>query len=473
MDVAPIVDTVSVNGKTLTIEFDQNLDSAHLPPANCEELEEVIENFDCDDVPDLAWFTITGTTAVIDSVTVAGRAVTLILSKRVAKGESISVSYQPQSLQSGRWNLRDTSTPGNQAESFGPESADNETPAAALNAAFDRTNADLITVSFDADLKASPVNTASLSVTVDGVAAVVSGATIAGATLSVALEQPVAECATISLKYTPGTSPLQDTDGHNIEAFAFDIDNFIDADWSLKCVRFDSGGILLTFADGEVPNRAGFEWSLSVDGEARDVDETATGDVVQLQPTTSVCKGDVVTAQYASTTETDNLSLQRTIETAAPCAVSAAANAAVLSVAFDQELADILPSVSDFAISGGASITEVGGINGSVLSLQLASPGLSPGQEAVLGYQGTSLRRTALTVGPFSLLVVDETPPPELVSASADIDTLTLTFDQALLDIAVPPSRFTAQRSGHRPAGNCRIDRRRIGLALPVSSVKR
>ena len=140
VDVAPLVEEVTVDGRVLTIEFDQALDPDHVPP-DCEELTGLIPDLDCEMVDDPHWFMIQktkGKAVPISSVEVDDTVVTLQLQQRVAPGDEVILTYQPISLDEtdkrkdekegntcDTYNLCDTSS--NQVDGFATDRVQNVT----------------------------------------------------------------------------------------------------------------------------------------------------------------------------------------------------------------------------------------------------------------------------------------------------------------------------------------------------------
>ncbi len=456
VDVEPRVASATLNGHVLEIEFDQLLAPDHKPPT-CAELLALmlqIDDLDCRSHDDLPWFTVRvdgSQTVPIDEVQIDGSTVRLRLRDRVGIGDSVTVRYQPTNTDDNEdRDLRDTTDPDHQVEGFAIPSTDyprltitNVTPAAAVDASFDRAQADEVLITFDGDLgNASVVDPASFSVTAGGTEIAIQSVSGSETELSIRLTSEVPECASIVVDYQPGSAPLVDLDNRTIEAFRFDVANLIDSDWGLECVRSDFGGLVLTFDESGVPDRMGFEWSLSVNGEEREVAVEAAGSLIRLLPSESVCQGDSVEVRYSSADEVEALVLSRTIWQAAPCVVSAVADGVMLRVTFDGSLDDALPDRLDFEATGGVGVEAIESIAGSVLTIHLTSPGLRAGQMSSLSYSGSGLTDSGLTVGPFVVEISDDTPAPELESAYAVGASVFLNFDQALLSRDVPASRF-------------------------------
>ena len=448
VDVAPAFEAATVNRHVLEVEFDQPLHPDHVPPPNCEALEEQVEGFDCDEHPDVSWFVVQRNDADlvrIESVAVSGSKVILHLAERATPADQLVVVYSAESLLGGNFNLRDTSSPANQVETIDPMPVTNLTAAAPLAGALDRAQPEELLVAFDADLgTSSDLEVASLQVVADSELHDIEQASTSEQQMMLRLTTAIPECSAVSLSHDPTELALHDASGKEISAFSLDVPNLIESTWGLRCVHSDFGGLDLTFADGiETVTAPEHQWSLLVNGAERKLDISASGDIVELRPFPAACTGDLVTVRLAGAGEAQSLLVERVVHLAAPCVMSAEANGVSLLVTFDGPLDADLPDSSQFTISGDASIEAVTGIDGATLSLRLAAPGLRAEQEAKLTYEGTSLRGLGLTAAPFDIDVVDVTAPPQLVSAFAVGSAVFLKFDQTLLQQQISGSRFT------------------------------
>ena len=443
-----MVESVTVDGSIVSIEFDQPLDESSVPPVNCLQLE--MEGYDdfCEINPHAKWFAAhlkhddVKSEVQIESIELSGTFVRLVLAESVKKGDVVTVEYQSYSEPTDR-DLQDTSSSPNKLESIDETTAANVTPASSVSAEFERTQPDTIRVNFDAELNENlTVDRSSFSVTINGSAISILGVSTSGAELRIRLARGIPECASVVLTYEPREPPLLDSDGRPVAAFWFDVANLIDSNWGLRCVHSNAGGVVLTFDESGVPDQTGFEWSLSVNGEPREIEVESAGSVIRLLPSESVCAGDSVAVRYSGGDEANALVLHRAISEAAPCVVSAVADGVTLRVTFDGPLDSVLPGRLDFEVTGDVGVEAVEGIAGDVLTLRLASPGVPAGQAVLLTYSGSSLRGGGLTVGPFAVEISDHTAPPELVSAYAVDDSIFLSFDQPLIARQVPASRF-------------------------------
>ncbi|MDE2891926.1 MAG: SwmB domain-containing protein [Chloroflexota bacterium] len=453
VDVAPLLERVTVNRRLVRLEFDQPLDADHVPPPNCEWLEsegEVGAGF-CADEPGLYWFRVVDAAEIdrtIESVQIDGVAVELMLTEPVGAGESIRVVYRPQSLADGRWNLRDTqpdeSSVANLVAETDPTAATNITAASPSSAVFDRAQPTEIVLEFDGGLPSGAgLSTDLLEVSVDGSPVRAKGLSTSGSTLTISLAEPVPECSSLELSYRPGEQSWLDAAERTIEAFQFSVGNYIDRSRGLSCVQSDLGGMALSFSEPtSTAQDVEIEWALSVNGEEREITVEESEGVVRLVPNPAVCVGDrVAIVQTRSDLEAD-LSLNRVIDQAAPCAVSAVATGTSLRVLFDRPLDPSLPTTGDFTIDDETDVEAVVGIDGRTLSLQLVPPGVNREDGATLSYEGSSLSGGGLSVGRFSLLITDRTEPPALVSGYGVDELIVLQFDQPLLGRTVPAARF-------------------------------
>lgn len=452
VDVAPAVERATVDRDILTIEFDQELNPDHVPPANCDGFEMPEDRAACHEDPTILWFEVSrDVTEVleVDSVTLSGSTVTILLAEPVAKTDGIRVAYSRKSLEGSRFNLRDTSSPGNHVGTFDPLLVSNLTAAAAVRADLVRVEPDRIRVEFDAELSSDGSEIASMiSVLAAGVSVPVQSAQTNGSLLDLRLIDQIGECADVSIAYAPEESSLLDADARQVVGFELEVFNLIDAVWGLKCVLSDGGALQLAFADPELLNKPGSRWLLTVNDQERDVRAVVDGERIHLHPETSVCEGDRLWIEHSSEGSDQRFELRRAITVAAPCAVSASADGVRLNVAFDNPLDQATPDPSEFSVSGNASVVAIEGVFPESLDLRLSAPGLRAGEQAQLTYNGDSLLGGGLTVGPFTVPIRDMTGPPQWVSAFGINTSIFLNFDQPLIARSVPASRFIVSIPG-------------------------
>ncbi len=452
VDVAPQLTSAGVNRDLILIEFDQTLDSDddYVPPPNCEWLEANVAGFDCTAANNPTWFTVERTlsgaasseVASIAEVEVSGNTVTLRLDERTSRGDTVKLSYQVQSVDGAKWNLRDTSLPENVVASFASISVTNVTAAAPTGKTFDRAEPSKIVVAFDGALREDAnLSSDPLRVTTDQEMVAVKQVRAERQSLTVDLQRSVPECAALALAYSPNENAWLDDDDRPIVGFRFALENLIDQTLGLVCVESDHGALELTLVAGTRLTDQG--WSLQVNGESRALTVDQGAGMIRLVPDAAVCIGDSLTIAWLPSDGSPTISLERAVERAAPCAVSAVAVTDRLELTFDQPLDPSLPSASEFAITANGRVTEVQGIEGRVLTLQLESPGIDADAETTLTYSGTSLQGGGLTVGSLSVPIVNQTEPPKFTTGFGLDDLVILNFDQPLLQRTVAAAWFS------------------------------
>ncbi len=447
VDVAPRVEAIRAKNNMITVEFDQEIDDEHVPPANCKMLEDMIAGFTCDKYLDLQWFTVIdadGAKIAVETVAVDAVVVTLKLLRRLLPNERISINYIGKSVRDGMYNLRDTSTPSNHVEGFTHNNIVSESAARPVTATLSRTSPDLVIIEFDGALPpAANSDHSGLSVSAGGVPISILVASTTQSTMTLRLAAAVSECAAAVVAYDMTNGALVDAANHPIESFTMAIANLIDREWALQCVRVDMGNIILSFDnEGGTPKRSGYQWRLSVNGSPRRFTLNESSGNIELRPTEPICTGDYIEVRYIGPESSAQLVFNRLIEKSAPCAIGAWVSQLQLSVAFDSALDNTLPSASEFSINGDTEVEAVERIDGSRLELRLAPPGIHVRQSGRLRYTGTTLAGSDMAVAPFEIDVIDETAPPRLISASAIGAHVMLRFDQPLSDVNIPASRF-------------------------------
>ena len=456
IDVAPQLlegEAIIVNRSLVTVTFDQELSDQHKPPPNCEFLEENYE-FDCklDEAP--AWFEVSLNSGKnweqeFESISIDDSEVVITLLVRVAPDQSLQVRYTPQSMASGTMNLRDTSEDNHQDKhqvvGFGAE-ATNTTAAAPTNASVKRDRKSDFTITFDGVLsdERRDVDASAMEATVNGNPSDIVSAETDGTTLTVTLLADVPECASVTFSYYASDGSWKDGRDHAILTIRnLTVDNLINPNWGLECVKSTHGRVILTFADGRVPGADG--WGLMVNEDERDTTIDITDNTVTLASTPSVCLEDAIDISYTALGKQHTHS--RRISSAAPCAVSAEADRTTMTVKFDQPVGNALPVAAVFAFAGASNtfattIEAVVGGDGDALTLRLSPPGLHLNDEVHLIYPTPPSRVEDLVFAPFALDVINSAAPPELESAIGFRSWISLQFDQQLVYREIATSRF-------------------------------
>ena len=207
------VDSV-VNGDTLTLNFNEDLDTGSVPDADAFTVT----------VTPAGGTAATRALADTDPVTVSGSTVVLILASAVIDTDTVTVAYAVPTG-SGAMPIRDPAE--NNAAAVPTDTATNEsedmTPPTLTGG---EVNASTITLTFDEALDTSSVPPASAFTVNKGEETLeLSGSpSISGAKVTLALTAAVVAQDTVTVSYAKPTSgsdnELQDTDGNEVENFA-------------------------------------------------------------------------------------------------------------------------------------------------------------------------------------------------------------------------------------------------------------
>ena len=444
VDVAPRVVGAIVAGPTLVVAFDQALDSAFVPPADCDGLSTPADRTACKEDGTITWFEVVDSAnekLAVASVAVSPDKVTLTLVEPVGRNDAISVSYSRQSLDGGRWNLRDTSSPGNEVLRFSPMAVRNLTAAAPTVGTLGRTQADLLRVGFDGELSGT-VDASQFVAIVNGSSAQLASASVNGSSLMIQLASPVPECATVVVRYSDVSRPLLDIDGRPIRDFRVAVPNLLDSNTGLRCVQADRGGLVLTFDSVDGVDHSAFTWRLLANGIERVVTADSHKNETRLLATPSICVGGSIALYYDDGTS-EKLLIERTLAQAAPCIVAAVSRDRTLTLTFDQPLkADTLPDLSAVSLSDEYVIESVTGVSGNTLTLQVRGPGIHLKSTVQFSYAGGTLAGSGGEVGPFAVDVTVEAVAPALTSAIAIDSLIILQFNRPLVGRQVAAARF-------------------------------
>ena len=193
---APMYWEASVNGSTLQMWYDEDLDT---------------------DAPDKGAFTVTASRSspAVSAVAISGRIVTLTLSPAVQHGETVTLSYTaPQSDP-----LQDLA--GNDAVDLTDEAVTNNTPdttAPVLSSA--AVNGASLVLTYNESLKSkSSLSTSLFTVNVAGSARGVSSASASGTSVTLTLSSAVEHGESVTVSYS-GTNAIEDEAGNDAAALS-------------------------------------------------------------------------------------------------------------------------------------------------------------------------------------------------------------------------------------------------------------
>ena len=422
----PLLTSATVNGSTLTLQFDTALDTTVSP--------------------DAVDFSLTGATA--SSVAVSGSTVQLTLSAPVAESAAVRIAYTPSEENTKGIEGANGVRLGAVAE----RDVDNTTDTTPV---VSRATINLATIQVVFDQALDSANVPAATAFAVGPSTIgIESVAINGNTLTLTLASPVAEGAAATLAYTvPTTNALQDGTGNEVAQFSITLVNQTDTAPVIAASAVDGATLTLTFDQAlntaftnvaaQFTITGTSAASVAINGKVATVTlggAVADGASIQVQYTKPASGGlqDATGNAVASFTTspvngTDN----------APAATSAtiASDGVTLTIAFSESLSEAtndLPPSSQFTLTGTTSVTSGVAVSGAAVTLAL-STSVKEGEVISVAYAatGTNVLRDAdqgqLGVAAFSISAdnqVDYAPSP--TSAAIDGTALTITFDQAL-----------------------------------------
>lgn len=437
-DTAPAYVSGSVNGATVTLTFDQNLDTTSVPPVITQGLST------------LSAFRVTvndlrvGYSAAVAS----GATVTITLLAAVAPSDVVKVQYQLQT----NLPLRDTSTPANQAPSFDFQTLTNTTPARASSAAVTGWT---LAVTFSGSLDTDPLpDKSAFSVTSGADSLTIDSISASGSTLSLRLNAAVGRTAAVRVAYTPPmTNPLQDLNSRTVPAFTLDATNNTPAAPTVSTATADGVTVTVAF-NRTLSSTSTTAVSAFTVNTAAPTNAAVTNGQLVLTVSPAIKEGAAVSVAYtpaatATLIDLHGLSVAAFTTTAtnntdtAPSTSSATASAQAVSVVFDQALdGTSTPPKPAFSLGSGAPAVTGVSISDKTVTLSLACCVL-PGDTVRLTYTpdaSTPLRdSTSNAVTSFTIDVTNGVQQgPTLSSAIVTGDSLRLTFSANLDTMSKP-----------------------------------
>ena len=439
----PLLLSATVDGSTLTLEFDTALDTGVEPEA--------------------ADFALTGATA--SAVAVSGSAVTITLSAAVAEGASVRLAYTPPS--DATKGIEGTNEV--RAAAIAERDVDNTTDTTPVVTAAS-VNLAQVRVVFDQALDTNSVPAAS-AFTIGPAAIVVDRVQLNDATLSLTLAESVVEGAAHTLAYTPPSSnALQDGTPNQVAQFSVDLDNQTDTTPVLRASTVNGATLKLTFDQALDATTEPALTQFTITGTTA-TDVAISSKVVTITLNAAVADGATIEVAYSAPATgglqdpTGNAVASFTVEPTnstdnAPTATGAtvAADGVTLRIAFTEALSEAAadaPPASQFSLTGTTvSISSVA-VSGAAVTLTLGTS-VKEGETIGVSYAatGTKLLRDAdqgtQAVAAFSISAENQVDyAPSASSAAVNGATLTITFDQALDSGAVPPTTsFTVTVAG-------------------------
>ena len=439
---------VSADGATLTIVFSLALDES------------------AGSLPAASTFSLSGTSASVDAVTIDGATVILSLDPLADVGETITVGYTPPTDEmAGRLQAAGDAQA---VATFSGQGATNNADGKPRPISAE-VDGDGLTVSFDRDLDANSLP-ATTAFTLAATTASVANRSVNGSDLRLTLSRGVDHTESLSLSYSaPRESPLKRA-GKEIEVDSFtvaEVDNATaDPTPSFSSASIDASGGTLTVVmshallatSAGVPGTSAF--TISGSAQAAIASVSIDGAIIELGLNPAADVDETVTVSYQAPTDASGPALQSADgmwKTAAwsgesvtngadgkPRPVGATVDADSLVLRFDRALDESQrPPEGDFGISlAGVSVKGVA-IKAKAVTLTLTSA-VEHDDVVTVSYSGAGtvkLKREGreIVVGAFSGFGVENvTPEPVVRSVVGDGLSIVVAFSVTLDDDSEP-----------------------------------
>ena len=449
-DTAPAVSSISINGATLVITFDQNLKSTSTPAASAFSVS------------------VNGSGRTVSAVAIAAQTVTLTLAAPVIHSDAVTVTY---TIPASNPLVDGTD---NNAATFAARSVTNNTPAPVPMPSSASVNRTTLTITFSGTLKANAsLATSAFSFTPANSTTVASAS---GSSVTVTLGTAVADGASLSVSYAPpsmAATGIQAADGRKIAAFtSLSVSNLTDDAPTLVSATSNVAGtsIVLTYNEAlstgvaDVPDKLAF----TVSGTPAATAVAVSGSAVTLTTSPALAEGATVTVRYTQPAATEarlkdadqgNLpvatgtyAVTNRTDTA-PVVSSTTINGASLAITFDQTLdSTSKPAATAFAVSVGGSARTVSSIAlfGKVATLTLATAATHSDVVTVQYTPPSSnalqdaTRNQVAAFGPVRAQNQTPRPLPVVSSVTGSNSSVTVTFSDTLTaNSSLPKTAFT------------------------------
>ncbi len=474
--------TVSADGSTATVTFTLALDASaeHTPKASS--------------------FSLTGSGASVDSVSIVGSAVVLSLDPLADVGETITLGYTPPAdSMAARLQSADHAQP---VAAFSNRSTTNNADGKPRPVAAE-VDGDRLTISFDRPLDSSSTP-AQAAVSVAGTTATVTKLSVSKSDVIVTLSSAVNHTERISVSYTaPTESPLKRTNPEiGVDSFvSLAVTNLAeDPTPTFVSASIDPTGRALTITMshpllttvGGLPDKATFSLGGSAEAAVDSLAVSGSTVVLKLDPAADV--DETVTISYQPPTDATLSALQSSdgmwkvaawanqpVTNSAdgvPRLVSAVANTNSIVLEFDRSLdQDSSPPTAEFSIKPvGNPVTQIS-INETSLTLTLTKA-IAFGDIVTVAYSAAGsdkLKRDgmALDVLAFSeFRALNETPEPLVRSIIGDGGEIVISFSVTLDTNSTPDASAFSLGSGKPAVSSVIVSSMAVTLTLSASLVE-
>ena len=468
----PVLQTATVTGNTVSLGYDKTLSTTG---------------------PDAGSYTVMvdGRADAVATATVSGQSVTLTLATPVTNGQPVTVAYTDPTSGNDATATQDVA--GNDAATIiTPVLVTNATPQApgpVLQTAI--VDGNTVTLAYNEALGTPGPATGSFAVTVGGVTAPVSTATVSGQTVVLTLATPVANGQPVTVGYTDPTAAndtiaVQDTAGNDATTTPAAIAATNTTPQApgpvLQTATINGSTVTLAYNEALSPTGpAASAYTVTVGGVVAPVSTaTVSGQTVTLALATPVANGQAVTVGYrdpsagndvnavqdtvgndAASTLTPITATNATPQAPGPVLQTATVNGSTVTLAYDEALSPVGPAADSFAVTvGGAAATVTAAtVSGQSVVLTLGGPVIN-GQAVTVGYTDPTggndvvavqdlVGNDSATFTPVAAVnTTPQSPGPVLQTANVTGSTVTLAYNEALSPVGPPAGSFAVTANG-------------------------
>ena len=454
---APRLVTAAVNGTSLLLEYNENLDARSVPARTSFDVE----------VNDVEVSTL--------AVAITANRVRLILARNVLNGTTVTVSYTVPAASP----IQDTA--GNDAVALTDQSVTNSTPDTFTPMATRYTiDGDSLVIQYNEAMDSNSVPAVGqFNVRVNGTRVNVSSVAISGANVTLTMASSVIHSSVVLLSYTvPTNNPIQDTSGNDAAAITNQaVTNLTDDDippvFSGATVNLSTLRLVYneTLDTGSVPAASAF--TVTIAGTEVDVDSVAiAANIITLTLGTAADYQEVVRVSYAvpntnpiqdipgndAVAFSNQAATNTTPDTTAPILQTATINLRTVVLTYNENLRTTpLPAATAFSVDINDTATTIRTvvISGDTITLTTiaaadyldtvtvtyTAPTRNPVQD-VNGNNIANLVDQAVTNN------TPDTTAPTVTGATADTATLVISFDEELSTTHVPATSTFEVDSG-------------------------
>ncbi|BBI36164.1 S-layer homology domain-containing protein [Cohnella abietis] len=248
----PTISSSTIDGSTILLTYSENLDSTKVPSGS---------NF---------YVQVNDVARPVTSVSIVNNEVRLVLQSIVLAGQSVKVSYYPDSFSIDK---RLKNVAGNEAAGFTNRAVTNTTDTALPKPVSGIFSGSSVLLMFNRALT-TPVGEYRNQFVVKqgGVPLAFNASTLGGTVLSLTLNTTSTSPQPVSISYTPGSNPIRDQNGNLMPAFTdYYIRNVLDTtEPQFVSATLNGNKVILTYNEGlnttTIPPKSSF--SLTISGTA-------------------------------------------------------------------------------------------------------------------------------------------------------------------------------------------------------------